>query len=169
MITETNIPALLRLIKNNELSKAFDLRHFVQPCGTFGCLIGNDWLATHEPSLAGLEFDFRHTNFWEFSRCQYKTSHWVSFWLFNTHDFFKGPWGIRLSKSWFGEQRNCTDRQAALNRVRKFVYYVLHKRELLYDDSGCIRETARRSEGDQHVLQQVQQKVRSISREMQVV
>jgi len=51
------------------------------------------------------------------------------------------------------------DKEKCLERVRKVIYYILHKRELIYDERGCVRETIRRAEGNHNVVKQVKNKV----------
>ena len=73
----------------------------------------------------------------DFAELEYGLSYDVSRWLF------------------FESNGDEDTREQRIGRLRKFVYYVLHKRELLYDDSGCVRESARRAEGDHHIVRQV--------------
>lgn len=154
MITEANIPALMRCVRNNESAPGFNLLTFVSECGTFGCLVGNDRL--------GCQIHLEETHY-SWSVREYGVTRTVWQFLFGECEIARGAGGLVLSRSDDGfllafngsRRRNENDRTAALNRLRKFIYYVLHKRELLYDDNGCIRETARRAEGDHHVLRKV--------------
>ena len=161
MISEVNIPALLRLIRNNEQAKSFCLMLWIAPCETYGCLVGNDWLATHP----GQVFPGAIKAIEEYGLA-YKTNHLVYHFLFEAQGI-KFRYEKHESKA--GEMvmvvrcppRNIYDREVAINRVRKFVYYVLHKRELLYDDRGCIRESIRRAEGNHNVVAGVLERIAS--------
>ncbi len=150
MITEANIPALMRCVTNNE--KASDFYLGAWSCGTHGCLVGNDALAI------GVD---RNYIGWGFASDEYGLGYVILQFLFGTRDFGRSSIGIELRPTiaWLINNVSCTrdprDRTAALNRLRKFIYYVLRKRELLYDDSGCVRETARRAEGDHHIVRGV--------------
>jgi hypothetical protein len=157
VITEANIPNLLRCVRNNEEAKGFYLGRWItveHECGTIGCLVGNDWLALgHEPVVPGCTVN-------EWALMEYALKPGVGRFLFGESDIPKRPGlGIATKSLWPGEQRDQHDREAALARLRKFIYYVLHKRELLYDDSGRIRETARRAEGNHMILRSVRSAV----------
>lgn len=51
------------------------------------------------------------------------------------------------------------DQDACIRKVRKFIYYKLHKRELCHEPDGRIRESARRAEGDHHIARRVLEEV----------
>lgn len=167
---------LFKLVKANEEAERFDLGFWVDHdvCGTIGCLVGNFCLANPEDALkldetieepvyseSGVRGDaFRHI------AARFGLTHNESQWLFGTVDpaLFQsmGYWeNIRsiYSSMFSGDYRDCTDRAAAIARVRKFIYYKLHKQEMLYEEDGRVRESARRAEGDQHVVRKVLEKV----------
>ena len=147
-----NIQALMQLVKNNENSKDFDLTHWTSDCGTFGCLVGNDLLARNvfisEAILQDILWGKRHDHY-------YGLQHSVFNWLFNCRKKdHENNWKLRNNK----------DKKAALNRVRKAIYYILRKRELMYDDDGEFSqekyEEARRT-GDIGISDKVLEEVRS--------
>lgn len=147
MITEANLPALMRCVTNNEKAQRFDLSTYRHDCGTYGCLVGNDSIALgiDEPEMYG-----RYSGHIVWGIREYGIM----------EDNNICPGGESLWSFLFGYyHRTDVTREACLNRLRKFIYYVAHKRELLYDDSGRVRETARRAEGDHHVLRQVKKRV----------
>jgi hypothetical protein len=130
-VLEANIPNLLRCARNTDEASGFDLSGFVNSCGSYGCLVGNDMLALG--IYRGLMI---HPRDW--ATKEYGVS---------SVPYCTGP----LSFLFYFFRRRDDSREAALRRLRKFIYYVLHKREMLYDERGCVRETARRSEGDHFI------------------
>lgn len=156
MITEARIDNLLRCVRNNEEALGFDFPDIVHPCGAYGCLMGNDALASF--NIRATDWDEAHEEFGRISGYEY-------IW-----DWTEEQYGIRdnsrLCEWLFYWSNNRGDtREQRVARLRKFIYYVLHKRELLYDDSGAVRETARRTEGDHHVLRAVKSAVERKERE----
>jgi hypothetical protein len=159
MIAEANIQNLMRLVKNNERARRFDLSLLLQhdECGTIGCLVGNDYIAEYNKTSYFSVADVDRTQIeygispqiWDFLFSNLNTEY-----NYGLYEIFGEKKVIRICK-----QRDHLDKEAAIKRVLKFIYYVLHKRELLYDDSGRIRETARRQEGNHNVLKQVKEKV----------
>lgn len=156
MISEANIPNLLRCVRNTEKARGFWFPMHFHDCGSYGCLIGNDAIAhlglegSWYQVIKQLENQTGCNNAARWSSQEYGfplLGNRVFDWLF-----------------YMGNGRGDTKEQR-LARLRKFIYYVLHKRELLYDDSGRIRETARRSEGDHHVLRAVKSAVERKERE----
>lgn len=96
-------------------------------------------------------------------------SHGMAQWLFSHKEIARDARGMRRFdrfKPCFGDvpfrsgAERANDRAAAVRRVRKFLYYILHKRELLHEADGCVRETARRQEGNHLVTQAVAKRVR---------
>lgn len=156
MISEANIPNLMRCVANNEKAPGFNLHQW--DCGTYGCLFGNDMIANGLAGVFSVTFN-PHT----LAESEYGLSQGAELFLFSCMDVgYLDRW-VRFPGG--GGLRSKHDREAALSRLRKFIYYVLHKRELLYDDRGCIRETARRAEGNHMVLSQVKEAVRQRTRE----
>jgi hypothetical protein len=161
MISEVNTQALLRCIRNNEEARGFDLSNWVHDCGTYGCLVGNDLLA------CGVPRSDWHVRTYAAAGRHYGLSSLVAQYLFGVFEYKPGPYGFTVYKDGMKEPvlngaagfRDATDREAALKRLRKAAYYFMHKKEMLYDDSGRIRETARRAEGDHHVCRKVKQAV----------
>lgn len=165
-----NAQALFRLIRNNEAAENFDLGQWV--CGTYGCLVGNDLLACgFEPRAFHC---MRFTEAGDF----YGISALMASFLFGRHEVDRGSSGIAVADYGNGEMvisahdmgeslrdRNIEDKDAAISRVRKYLYYKLHKAEMEYDDRGCVRESIRRAEGDHHVLRAVKSAVERKERE----
>lgn len=165
MISEANVQTLMRCARNNENAPDFNLGAWFHPCGTYGCLVGNDVIATYPNGLRSLMSP-------RWTTIEYGIPHTISALLFSNRELSHERWGIECLREHgaihplVGIRRDPLNREAALNRLRKFIYYVLRKRELLYDDSGRIRETARRAEGDHFVIRNVLADVRS-RRELQ--
>jgi hypothetical protein len=177
MITEANIPNLLRCVTSTENAPNFDLGTWVQvgePCGTYGCLVGNDILTTtgnirsrhtwHDDfdevtCLNTLNVD-EDVDISEWAMQEYGISEKLMDYLFMPNDFLL-RWNGGHNAYDF-KTRKHDDRAAALRRLRKVIYYILHKRELMYTDDMKVRETARRQEGDHNVLQQVLAKLEAM-------
>jgi hypothetical protein len=148
MISEANIPNLLRCVRNNEDAPGFYFCTYFHRCGTFGCLIGNDYMSVRSIAKVDSLIEEQPCISWAWQEYGFSECPRLFFWLFARCN------GRGNTK----EQR--------LARLRKAIYYIAHKKELLYDDSGRIRETARRAEGDHFVLRSVAQAVERKEREL---
>jgi hypothetical protein len=137
-----NAQGLMDLIRANEEAPDFNLGTWMHPCRTYGCLVGN-W-AIQCDRMFVLETD----NIYGLTADSLSLSYRESSFLFCTIDIRRDEWGHPLRP---GVQRDWRNREAAINRVRKFLYYKLRKRELLYEEDGRVKESARRTEGDHHV------------------
>lgn len=108
-------------------------------CGTAGCVIGNyNALTGRAPSRFGFK-DSSSTpvDDWEFFGISENEYHWL---------FAVGP-GFHLLTSY--RFLDAVTREQALARLRKFIYYKLHKHEMCYSEKYSVREEARRAEGNQ--------------------
>lgn len=152
-----NTQTLFRLIRNNENAKGFYLTLWFSTsieCGTIGCLVGNDALMSGNEQLR-LSLLTCHTDPYIFPAKEYGISRMAAAWLFGPYKTLRG-----------GGNRNPDDREAAINRVRKYVYWKLHRQEMMYDERGCVRETIRRAEGNHMVARQVLAAVERREREL---
>lgn len=150
---------LMNLVKANETAKDFNLSSWLQPCGTFGCLVGNHMVANgvsvkvdflsrvpvgYDKKRYGLsqqEFDFL------FASCDIFREFCITYNAFtNQSECFTS---IMVSK------RNYFDKEAALNRVRKLIWWKLRKQEIMADDN------ARHIEGDWDLVNEVKQKIKN--------
>lgn len=151
MIESVNIAALERLIVNNEKAPKFNLGRWVEPCGTYGCLVGNDLIAIGQCDV------LVSMNIFDYVKKTYGLTGKYAGFLFCNSNYKRTPRGfiknnIMVGRLAMGVPRDFTDRHAAINRVRKFVAYVRKKRALIYDEHGRVRESARRTEGDLMIL-----------------
>jgi hypothetical protein len=165
---------LMRCVRNVESvsDRLFDLSSYVEDgrsCGTVACLVGWDWVMCGRPVPASISENLALRTLVHASRGSLEDFVDHGEWGFEEYgvseelfDFLFMPYSDRLV--WNPERerncesstvRDCRDKEAALNRLRKTIYYILRKRELMYDDSGRVRETARRQEGDHNILRKV--------------
>lgn len=164
MFSNINTQALLELVKNNEKVNNFDLRHLIDDCGTFGCLIGNDYIQKHGKFNPIIDYSMNvevSQQVFEWSKSEYCLPKSIWNFLFQYYDANKTWRGILLNS--IGCARDCSDKKAALRRVRKFIYYYLHKQELIYDERGCVRETIRRQEGNYNIVNKVKEKALQVA------
>lgn len=168
----------LDMIKANETAKGFYYRRWITPagaldsrpgCGTVGCLAGNYYLAAKRcgNELKGLPSEHHLT--YECLADHLGITMGESIWLFcpEPPSRYISGLGLLASKSKNGEGkpgavyfntganlaaspkfRPPHDITPALARLRKFAYYKLRKRELMYEADGRVKESARRTEGD---------------------
>jgi hypothetical protein len=141
-----DIQSLLRLIRHNEQAKSFDLSLWFYvdhddivrgECGTTGCLVGNDVMgccSLDTVSMESIENQLSDTLMrglgsklkpWSTATGEYGygVPHRIFAWLFHSV-------AVR-SNGQYDFHRDELDRDAAIARVRKYVYYVLHKREMM--------------------------------------
>lgn len=143
--------ALMNLIKANEEAPNFNLRTWEAPCGTYGCLWGNYCIASGTPiSLNPIRE----------SAAVLGITPSEAVFLFSAANLLVGKWGIQYESDGLpaGDSTNWRqpdDREAAIKRVRKFLYYKLHKRELCHEPDGRVKESARHTEGDHNVVRRV--------------
>ena len=143
-MSKINFQALLDVVKATETqyTDIFDMGTVFSDshkrCGTAGCMIGN----------YNLMKCISKTRFTEHSKEFGITDHEFT-WLFDMGVYLKytgdGSQPIRIL---FERDLKEVTKEQALSRLRKFIYYKLHKQEMIYDDQGCVRESARRTEGD---------------------
>lgn len=156
MILDANLEALGRLVANNRKAPGFDLESWYDPCGTFGCLVGNDNLACGKPiNLSGWTY-------YSEAGEPYGLSAIFSVFLFSFKDPVRNANGIVCKMYsdglYYGptdKYRDCSDREAAIRRVEKLIAYVRRKRALLYEADGRVKELARRTEGNHMVLPRI--------------
>lgn len=135
-----NFKAFFELIKANEEAPNFNLRTWENKCGTYGCLIGNYAIKHDIKNVFNLETRYKE-RVWDraatFLGISLKEAHYL-FYDFNPHRCTNH---ITMYYTTRGERRDTTNREAAINRVRKFVYYHLHKREMCLDDKGVTEKS----------------------------
>lgn len=141
MLYDANISALKRCVRNNEKAPNFDLGSFVRTCGTFGCLVGNDWIAING---VGEYEKGNNISFYNWADREYQIAPQLRFFLFSTLEAVRDKHG----RCEGGRQRSRLDREAALNRLRKFIAYIERKRAIWYEADGRVSELARKREGD---------------------
>ena len=139
---------LLDLIKANEAAENFNLGRWIEHCGTYGCLVGNHACAVGGEflSVASSFCDGDASTTFSILASKYGVTIRESFFLFasqnNTICWDAGS-GENIYSTTY---RLRTDKQKAINRVRKYLYYKLHKQELMEDPK------VRHMEGDHHVV-----------------
>jgi hypothetical protein len=144
MLRKANAQGLMDLIRANEEAPNFNLGSWVEPCGTFGCLVGN-W-AIRCNRMWMLDSD----GIYDLAAESLGITRKESRFLFSTIDVVRDRFGFEVP----GLDRDCENRSAAINRVRKFLYYKLRKWELLYEEDGRVKESARKQEGDRMVCRE---------------
>ena len=164
-LMDCNIQELMNLVKANENSKDFDLSNFKSPCGTYGCLVGNHALDRGTKIISSFNKEFRReyvqpcdslntTNIYNLTFVPY----WFLFSSIEKNSCGKAKRDVYGSRVY----RDASDKEAAMNRVRKLIYYVLRKRELMPDRStkeGRESYDISRNSGDIGVQQQVLQTI----------
>jgi hypothetical protein len=146
-----NTQNLLDCIKASENSESFDLNLIVSECGTYGCLVGNHLISLGMDSRdVCLAFEsLENREFYGLTKLEYQ-------FLFGIYEVFhSSEWGTHLRcgfeqrrplfTCFKSDRRNGEDKESALNRIRKLIYYKLHKKEMMYDERGCVRESARKA------------------------
>lgn len=133
----------------NEEAEKFDLRSWYKPCRTYGCLVGN----------YVIKQNINWPTDWErFSEEEFNLTDSEVAFLFAAENATEIA-GIGKVCGWHILDPRFTrpvfDKAKALNRVRKFIYYNLHKREMLYEEDGRVKESARRAEGDHMIMEKV--------------
>jgi hypothetical protein len=175
---------LLNLVTANEKARRFNLGYWWEKlnngCGTVGCLIGNfchyhprDKLVIrgNSPKLLDATFDDANDGCWAQIAARFGITKNESEWMFGAQEITSMDsvldWMNAIAQPGWdgcfdlfdGEGRDCENKAAAIARVRKFIYYKLHKQEMLYEADGRVKESARRAEGDHHVIRKVLEKV----------
>lgn len=156
-----NFQGFFNLIKANEESKDFDLYQWY--CGSYGCLIGNYGIKFSILEMLGI-IPLPDS---ESNDCDIVS---------NVYIRAANHLGISLNESWYlftgqnpahnenhttyyyymgGESRKRHDKEAAINRVRKFLYYHLKKREFCIDEKGITDKS--RKVGDVNFNKQVRE------------
>ena len=153
--------ALLDLCRINEEAPEFDLGFW--SCGTHGCLVGNFCIArpTDRLRIDGWKMRCRGVDS-NYDMTHVATRFGITFregsFLFASSERTRGRWGEFVSLVHArGVERPLADREAAIRRVRKFIYWKLKRREFMYDDRGCVREEARRMEGNRNFAAQARE------------
>lgn len=154
MLYDANLESLKRCVRNNEAAPDFRLDTWFSGCGTYGCLVGNDRI-----KLEGKQT----SHFIQWAKQQYGTSTLFTSFLFDFYDCERGPNGLMTRHYGSarelgiveGDNRDAFDRDAALNRLRKFINYVERKRAIWYEADGRVSERARRTSGDLGICKQV--------------
>lgn len=119
-------------------------------CGTVGCLIGNyNLMAGRYSQLFGDWYNPEaESKDWEYFGITEREYNWL-FMMGAEYPDYEPPKPASMYRVFYN-LRNLDDvtKEQALARLRKFIYWKLHKEEMLYDDNG-VREEARRAEGNQ--------------------
>lgn len=130
-----NTQALLRLIDANERAAYFCLARWfnhkdLSEC-TGGCLVGNDYLENRNQTNLSIVYVYRTSIDGDSVMKEYGVTSREYRYLFSAfnHKFVWCP--VRRENIVKLVQRDVRDKQAAINRVRKFIYYKLHKKEML--------------------------------------
>lgn len=139
MFDKVNLENLKRCVRNNERAIGFDLIDYFSPCGTFGCLVGNDMIAVtgisrRRSESAIEEFELEHYGITEVGH-----EHALYDFLFMFY------------------RRDDFTKEACLNRLRKTITYIERKRAIWYEADGRVSELARRKEGEFMVCASVMQ------------
>jgi len=138
------IRKLYELASANEQSIGFNLDLWLNECGSFGCLVGNDFLVNmvDRPYLTA-----RGSDFWDIPtlRLEYGISKGEAYFLFYDAST-RYVWNSDLNTNIRIRQfRNSQDKEGAVKRIRKFLYYRLHKQEL--ETSRCKDQRQRKLQG----------------------
>lgn len=149
-----NVQKLFDLIKANEEADNFYLSDWFSDCGTYGCLVGNYCLIKDKQYLKNILFGCGPTaNHYEKIAYHFDIPYNIAIFLFSPYNYYKEDSLLRdpydnLHNFDFDEiedhpyARKQWDRDAAINRIRKYLYYHLHKREMELDERG-VKESAR--------------------------
>jgi hypothetical protein len=148
---------LEKLIAANLAAPGFNLMRWTAECGTHGCLYGNYRIAS-DNALPIARFMMNGILPFISAADDFGISKLESHWLFNSSLFVRTERGFSVDSTGLlttkSKYRN-NDLTEALNRVRKFLAYKLRKRALWYEADGRVKESARRTEGNLMVTQQV--------------
>lgn len=148
MLYDANLTALKRCVRNNEKAPDFNLGVFVNECGTYGCLVGNDAISvrTKSPLEAFCGWSLNEYNvpgfLWTFLFCEFEMRR------IDGRGIEVAQGQLAIAGHDATRRRACRDREAALNRLRKTIEYIERKRAIWYEADGRISERARRVEGD---------------------
>ena len=148
-MSKINFQALLDVVRATEIqyTDKFDMNCIFQMdygfCGTAGCMIGNYNL------MKGLTGCLRSVTFSEHAK-EFGVTKNEFDWLFDAGVFTRVIDANGARDIWVRFRRDLEEvtKEEALSRLRKFIYYKLHKQEMIYDDRGCVRESARQAEGN---------------------
>lgn len=141
--------ALLDLCRINEEAYEFHLGYWSNVCQTHGCLVGNFVLARQCDTLTLNTLNRTLCAFQAIAR-RFEITFNESSFLFNMEDVVRDKFGRYVH----GRLRPMKDREAAIRRVRKFIYWKLKRREFMHEPDGRVRESARRLEGDHNFAAQ---------------
>lgn len=177
---KADIQSLMDLCRANEEAEEFDLTKWISepigfeerektissmlcygdidepPCGTYGCLVGNHLLKTREWE----KLDEIDRGTFSTAAHYYGLTSGEAEFLFSSLNHEVGPNGL-IPDGWggyrlnVGSHRRHRDKDAAIRRVRKLIYYKLRKQELCYEEDGRVKESARRAEGDHRIDRKV--------------
>lgn len=137
-----NTQRLLDLIKVNEQAIYFDLSEWI--CGSYGCLLGNYSLSIKDRNV--FNFKTKYESVYRQAALYFDIPLKISYFLFSPYNFKRTKTKLMVNGyrcSTFRASRDCYAKDAAINRVRKYVYFKLHQREMELDERGCVREEAR--------------------------
>ena len=111
-------------------------------CGTVGCMIGNYNVMTgREADRFGISWSSKSEG--EYSDADHFGITELEYdWLFAEMAQFGRGWST--PERWLMD----VTREQALSRLRKFIYYKMHKHEMCYDEKYGVREESRHAEGN---------------------
>lgn len=155
---------LMDLCRVNEEAPDFNLATWQEPCGTFGCLVGNFCVARPDDELRMVRYGWGFApmiepecGIWKSVAKRFGLTLGEAEFLFAGTNHSFNEWGLipdREGGFLATDMRDCKDRSAAIRRVRKLIYWKLKRREFIHEPDGRVRESARRLEGDHNFAAQ---------------
>jgi hypothetical protein len=109
-------------------------------CRTVGCMIGNyNAMVGRDPHCFGDRQNNEEQDDWDYFGITEDEYAWLFLGSPNHFyfDFDRPRPGL-----------SDITKDMALARLRKFIYYKLHKQEMIYDERGCVTERSRTQEGN---------------------
>ena len=161
MLTKPNFQRLLDVCKATEqqFTTRFDMHEVYSKdsCGTVGCMIGNyNVMVDREVDRFSDGWSYQDNRMYEdweyFGITQYEYN-----WLFTEGVVFgRKNYALR----YITPRRNLkrVTKEEALSRLRKFIYYKMHKHEMIVDEKYGVREEARQKEGDNNFVNRASKK-----------
>lgn len=121
---------LMDVIKASE-GKPLDMTNWI--CGTYGCLIGNYCLSEYNTQglrIQGSQPWLHNINSYEAIACRFGITVLEAEWLFG--------YGVCVGKAVLFSREMRRQPEVYLNRLRKFIYYKLHKQEMTLEEGRHI-------------------------------
>jgi len=127
---------------------------WVSHCGTYGCLVGNDFVANRD-ARPNLEAILAPLTSWAPVGKEYGLTVSEVIFLFASFNWrreYRKQYGLSMPAQ--VNRRSRSDKAAAIARVYKFIYYTLHKSDIFSS------EEARHVDGDWGLTDKVASRVR---------